>query len=147
VTDFGKRPGDMFKSTYDPDEDGVIAVAQTEALCFYERGNLSAWDWQKSDFSLDMMWHDLDCSAIVPEGTALIQFVSHLQGGSLGRHFFLRKKGYANEHNKAATYCQASDYYIDQQWLIPCDENRKVQYYGSSGAISYIHLAIVGWMK
>jgi len=33
VTDFGRRipQGDMFKSVYDPDLDGVIAVAQTEA--------------------------------------------------------------------------------------------------------------------
>lgn len=31
MTDFGKRTGDMFKSTYDPDKNGVIAAAQTEA--------------------------------------------------------------------------------------------------------------------
>lgn len=31
MTDFGRRLSDMLKSDYDPDEDGVIAVAQTEA--------------------------------------------------------------------------------------------------------------------
>lgn len=31
MTDFGKRVGDMKRSIYDPDEDGVIALAQTEA--------------------------------------------------------------------------------------------------------------------
>lgn len=31
MTDMGRRPGDMMKSDYDSDEDGVIAVDQTEA--------------------------------------------------------------------------------------------------------------------
>ena len=31
MTDFGRRAGDMLKSVYDADKDGVIALAQTEA--------------------------------------------------------------------------------------------------------------------
>jgi hypothetical protein len=31
MTDFGRRPDEMLKNVYDPDDDGVIAVAQTEA--------------------------------------------------------------------------------------------------------------------
>lgn len=31
MSEFGRRVGDMLKSVYDPDKDGIIAIAQTEA--------------------------------------------------------------------------------------------------------------------
>jgi hypothetical protein len=52
----GTGSGDMLKSIYDNDEDGVIALAQTEAQCTYSNSSISA---------------NLDLSSILTQGIVL----------------------------------------------------------------------------
>lgn len=146
MTDFGKRPGDMFKAVYDSDEDGVIATAQTEADKFVDRGDPAAYDWTVIDFTTDGNWHDLDCSSIVPAGATFILFRLRIRDNLTATEFFLRKKGNSNSINIARILITAINLRIDQSFLVACDANRVVEYGGTVATFTTLDLVVAGWI-
>jgi hypothetical protein len=125
---------------------------------YHDRGDPSAIDWDKDDFTKDgpigdysnTYWHDLDCSAIVPEDAKAIVFMLNINAYAAGAYFIMRKNGnsYANAFGWTGT--QVSGVWAGGQLIVPCDSNQVVEYWArSSSEVTWngINVTIVGWLK
>lgn len=105
----------------------------------------STYDWTKSSFTADSSYHDLDCSSIVPSGASGIIFTYYIMDNLNDKQFRLRKNGNSYSHEIGIAYTVANKYVGGNFW-IPCDSDRKVEYYLTSTTWSYVYLSVIGWV-
>lgn len=135
----------MFKSAYDPDEDNVIAVPQTEAVKFVEREDADAYDFLESDLTMDADWHDLDLSAVVPEGAVMIILhVRYQRSVAVGRLEFIGKTG-ASTWTSQRLYINEANNMHSQAVFLPCDSTRVIRYTTNNATLTYIWGVVAGW--
>ena len=113
--------------------------------CFIDRGDPASWDWTASDFARDATWRDLDLSGIVPEGATSVLFGILIMDTSIGRDFYLRKKGNANSKNISFLTTQVASVWMKTDCVCPCDSNRFVQYNSNISAFGQIQVCVKGW--
>lgn len=97
----------LIQSPYGFGDDRRASVANLAKAVgsFQNRGDADTWDWLKTGLTLDEAWHDLDCSAIVPADTKLIEFYVEIATGVGGSgEFKMRKKGNAYNYNVDGLY-------------------------------------------
>lgn len=167
MTDFGRRFGDMFKSTYDsnedgviavaqteadmklstydPNEDGVIAVAQTAAVKFVARADPGAYDFDQDDLTVDNDWNDLDLSNIVTAGAAVVILRVRLQATSTGKHFDMRGYESLGTWTTMRMYSVEATRIHSQTVFLPLDSARVVQYNTNNTTFTYIWGVVAGW--
>lgn len=124
-----------------------IVTVGRKFLCasFVDRGDPAAADWTEATLTKDGAWHDLDCSAIVPAGAKAILFGMSLQNDRVGQVFSMRKKTNFNAINVFMQRTQVSWTFIDEDGVVPCDNNRFVQYNADTLGWANIKLAVKGW--
>ena len=167
MTEMGRRAGDMFKSVYDPDEDGVIAVAQTEAdmklstydpnedgviavaqteaVKYVDRGDPDAYDFALTNLTADDAWRDLDLSGILPAGVRLAHLFLHVHCVEASIYSWLRENGNSNEINvtRFCTGAERSPRGVSR--LVRCDEDRKIEYRIAVATWIFYKIQVVGW--
>ena len=109
------------------------------------RGDPAGFDWDKTAFTTDNTWRDLDCSAIVPVGARVIKFRLDLEDNLVEQIFELRKKGLANAFNSEVLWTQAGGVRQNYTLYVECDTDRFVQYRASNTVFTRINLLINGW--
>ncbi|HEA68520.1 hypothetical protein LCGC14_0817790 [marine sediment metagenome] len=146
MVEFGRQFGDMFKSVYDSDNNGVIGSSGVGVVTWINRGNLASFDWILSDFTIDVSWHDLDLSAIIPASTKLVGFRVWQRTTTVAVIFELRTKGNADYHNRSVNSSNAAflDIHSDM-WVVP-DSNLLVEYRVSGPTDwTFLNVLIFGW--
>ena len=114
---------------------------------YYEdRGDPSTYDFIKTDFTTDGNWHDLDLSSIIPEETVLVHVRVRLSSSFLAGLQF-RKKGNSNTINVAVMKIQVAGVYYYEDFLVACDNDRKIQYLASNLAWTALDFSVRGWFK
>lgn len=112
---------------------------------FVNRGDPAVVDYVTGDLIKDNAWHDLDLSAIVPEnvkGVALYVSILELHIGTSVR---FRKKGNTNPANVSRIYNQVAFEPNATDMTVPCDENRKIQYFASNVDFVILNITVKGW--
>jgi len=112
---------------------------------YVDRGDPTSWDWEVGDLTTNGGWHDLDCSSIVSSDAVSIVFKLAIQDGVAGSTILLRKNGNSNAYNTCAIRTQIADIYNDAVFIVPCDSNQVVEYYGTNTGFSAVSICIMGW--
>lgn len=167
MTDFGKRFGDMFKSTYDTDDSGVVDEVETYPAHktdhqdggadeidasglvgradYVDRGDPASYDWTVGSFTTNGAYHDLDCSSIVPAGAKAIVFRVYLSDETEDVFFQMRKNGNSNGINNSKLFVQTANRTATCDMIVACDSNRVVEYLASNTTITTLSVVIAGW--
>jgi hypothetical protein len=125
--------------------DEINAASLSGRINYVDRGDLNGLDWYWNEFIADALWHDLDCSDVVPQGAQAIHFLLHLRGSVAGTTFRLRKKGYLYTYSCPGLWCQVTQVVQELTVIVPCDTNRFVQYYINSNYWNSGYVNILGW--
>jgi hypothetical protein len=114
---------------------------------FTNRGDPNVVDWSNLVLTCDGAWHDLDLSAIVPEGTKAVLFAFYCLDNVASSTVKLRKKGNVNIINVAECRTQVANVAIYNVGIVACDADRKIQYYATNTVFTAIGLTVAGWWK
>lgn len=167
MVDFGRPAGDMYKSVYDTDDNGIVDQAETvlahapdhqyggddevdaTALAgrinYVDRGDPSAADYLVADLTTDGAFHDLDLSSIVPAGAKAVRFSIVLIDDLVAAVVLLRQKGNTNIYNIDRTGIQVANQAIVASPIVSCSTARIVEYLTTNTTFTYIGITIRGW--
>lgn len=112
---------------------------------YFFRGDISAWDFTLVDFVRDENWHELDLSAIVPEGAKAVLLKVVVESVFEDKKFDLRAHGQIYNYNTCAIFTPKSSVRIGGVYLVPCDADRKIDYEAYSTGFTTINVIVVGW--
>ena len=114
---------------------------------YIDRGDPSDWDFDIGDFIIDTDPHELDLSAIVPEGAKVVHFRVNAIFESTDDCITFFKCGDSFELNGHQIIVQAAGQVDVGDIFIELDDNRKIAYEAGSGAppISALNLVVRGW--
>ncbi|RLC81854.1 MAG: hypothetical protein DRJ03_19710 [Chloroflexi bacterium] len=132
-------------SHQDSGSDEIDCTGLAGRINYVDRGDPAAWDWTVSDFTTDGNWHDLDCSAIVPAGAKAIIFRIHITDDLVGTYFQLRKNGNTNSYSSVMEIVNEANRYNNGTHIVPCDEDRIVEYRTTNTTIDAINVLVMGW--
>jgi len=111
---------------------------------YVHRGDPDDYDVVEGDMVDDNNWHELDLSAIVPEGAKAVHLVVMTMFGAVGRGLFLRNTSQIQPYN--AAYCISTVGSVLQYFDITqsLDVNRKIDYKIEPTNI-FILITVRGW--
>jgi len=109
------------------------------------RGDISSYDWTQATLTLDGAWHTLDCSSIVPAGAKTITFRVNVSDNSTEIAFGIRPYGRENTIVADWIITQVANIEVRKNMRVPCDELRKVQYWGTNTTWTQVDVAVIGW--
>lgn len=124
--------------------EGLVFPGHTPG--FHDRGDVGAFDWAVGDFTTDGNWNSLDCSSIVPKGARAILFRCHIKDDAAGSVFSVRKRGNSNDHNAGYFRTQVANVDNDTTMLVPCGDDRLMEYKTSNLAYVAIDVLVMGWI-
>ena len=109
----------------------------------------STFDWIETGSGTilitDGLVHDLDCSAIVPAGAVAILMMVIVLDNLTGSTIALRRKGNMYWYAQGGVSTQVANISIRNNFVVPCDVNRFVEYITTNTSYSNISLGILGW--
>lgn len=123
---------------------------------FVERGDPSAWDFRldgsgtlqgggANPLTTDGAWHDLDLSALVPAGAAVV-IVYSVSDNLVAKSVGFRKNGNVNTPGTIRIRTEiADDYEVGGTPPIVCDSDSKIEFWASDTTWTVIDLVIIGW--
>ena len=116
------------------------------STAYVDRGDPADKDFAIGDLTVDYAWHDLDLSAIVPDGAKAIQIQIIALISSTTKFAYLRKKGNTNTRNVTTISTQVINKIAISDTLIACDTDRIIEY--KIAAINFISFDILirGWI-
>ena len=114
---------------------------------YYDRGDPASEDFSAADFTKDGVWHTLDLSGIVPEGTASVHLRIVISSNLAGNAVSLRKKGNTQLVNMAVVAIPAANITYYQDRYVACDSNRQIEYFVPDAYWPIINISVRGWFK
>lgn len=112
---------------------------------FIDRGDPAAYDFVKTDLTLDDAWHDMDLSSIVAAGAKAVLICGHLEGAAVDWKIIFRKKGNTNEINHCGMDTLRAGVERHRSCIVAVDAARVMQYKADSEAWTTLSLAVRGW--
>ena len=140
-----RTPSAHKTSHQDAGTDEIDASGLVGRTNYVDRGDPSSWDWEVGDLTTDATWRDLDCSAIVPAGAIALDLLVWLKDDAAGSNIMFKKKDNTNDISLADVRTQVANVDIAQRFIIACDTNRIVEYYGKDLAFVTIRIHVCGW--
>ncbi len=115
---------------------------------FHDRGDPASSDKATGDWTKDGNWYDWDLSSVVPAGAKAIVVSGYVTSSGAGESFMMRKNGNSNSVNMEITTTQVANINIPFEFIVPCDENRVIEYlFANSGHWTSATATVVGWFK
>ena len=167
MTDFGRRAGDMLKSVYDTDDDGVVDVVEaapphktshqssgddelntsglTGRINYVNRGDPNAWDFQEGDLTKGAPWKNLYLSSIVPTGAQAVHLRLRVKSQAPGNYISFRAKGSARVYNLTTIRTQLGDVPNDGDMHVACDSLQRLLYLLEDVEWDYVQILVRGW--
>ena len=112
---------------------------------FIDRGDPAAYDFVKTDLTLDDAWNDMDLSSIVPAGAKAVLICGHLEGTAVDWKIIFRKKGNTNEINHCGMETIRAGVERHRSCIVAVDAARIMQYKADSETWTTLSLAVRGW--
>jgi len=112
---------------------------------YVDRGDPSAYDYAKTDLTIDGAWHDLALSAIVPAGAKAVFIVGHLKGASADWAIMFRKNGNTNEVVHGGMETLRANVERHRSSIVALDTARTIEYKIDNQAWITLDLAVKGW--
>jgi len=167
MTDMGRRSGDMLKSDYDSDQNGVVDDSESTALHatkhmaggideihadgllgrknLADRGDPSAIDYDQNTLISNGLWQNLDLSALVPPGATAIVLRVGVLDGTTGIYVAFRKNGNINTISAHYIYTQVANVPRRRSMTIFCDTDRVIEYVATNTTWTMIEIVVLGW--
>lgn len=123
----------------------IIAARVGETIGWRRREQFANPDFQLGDMIRDNAWHDLDLSAIVPDGAGCIAFEVRLRAAIGGKALRLRRKGNTTEHPRSMESSYAGNINNWSDMSVSCNAGRVIQYRMSGDPWSNFELSVKGW--
>ncbi|MCK5633376.1 hypothetical protein KAH94_06480 [bacterium] len=116
-----------------------------DAMIYSDRGDPAVFDFTLPDFTTDGTWRDLDLSAIAPANTKAVIVKITAQAATVNYTINFRKKGNTNEINTGKFTLPVKDAPTSTELIVPCNDDRIIQYNAENGAFDLINFVIKGW--
>lgn len=143
MTDFGSRHK---ASHQDGGGDEIDCAGLVGRVNYVDRGDPGVIDYDINDFTIDGGYHDLDCSAVVPEGAKAIHIVAFLQATTVGQSLRLRKNGNIYPRNVAFCFTQVANKNISMDVFVACDDDQIIEYALAIATWNSLSMTIRGWL-
>lgn len=114
---------------------------------YYDRGDVVNADYTEATLTTNGAWHDLDLSAICPQGTKAILIEMTIKDDANGNYIQLRPNGFTNSSNTSILRVQVANVFIDGDFIISCDTNRIIEYWATNTTFTNIYLTVKGYWK
>ncbi len=138
---------DAHKTSHqDGGADEVNCTGLIGRVNYVDRGDPAAFDWQLANFTRDNAWHELDCSAIVPDGATAIHLRLTGEATAAEMNGILTKNGNTNTKNGLFIWIPTPNGTDEADSFVACDTNRKLQYRFAVGSWTWISIVIRGWL-
>jgi hypothetical protein len=105
--------------------------------------DVSDWDWEVGDLTLDGSYHELDISSIVPANASRVQVHIRVNpSGTAWRNWVVRAK--SNDYTRWQFY---TTFWFDGRFnpIFPCFNNRTLEYMVENGSVSNFSIVVTGW--
>lgn len=112
---------------------------------YVSRGDPDEADFDETDFTVQNQWTDIDLSSIVPSGTVLVLLAVLVRSSTAGGQLQFRKNGNTNFIEGDGIICDIANQPTCGTLLIPCDADRKIEYFSSEVTWTWIDVTIKGW--
>lgn len=112
---------------------------------FVDRGDPAAYDFAKTDLTIDGAWHDMDLSAIVAIGAKAVLFCGHLEGAAVDWKIRFRKNGNTNEINHCGMETLRAGVERHRSAIVAIGTDRIIEYKVDNEAWTTLDLTIRGW--
>lgn len=114
---------------------------------YTDRGTYGPNDFENGDFTIDGAWHELDLSAIIPEGTTAVALRCGFHSDVVGWFCKLRKHGTEVNLRTSVGVQQVATIKRSFTTTVGVSEDRKIDYSFSPAANLAIGLLVRGWWK
>ena len=112
---------------------------------FVDRGDPAAFDYVKTDLTIDGAWHDMDLSALIAVGAKAVLLRGSVEGNAVDWKIFFRKKGNSNEINGCAMETIRANVPRCRTMICAVDAERVLQYKADNQAWTTLDITIRGW--
>lgn len=109
------------------------------------RGDPPDYDFDKTKFTTDAQWRELDLSLIVPKGAAAVHFMIRAWINATGQYLVFRKKGTLYAPSYSYFYILVANVWDASDKILTIGSDRKLEYYGTSGTWGDIYFGVKGW--
>lgn len=124
----------------------VVAGLGYLIAALVDRGDPGTPDWERDDLTRDNTWHDLDCSAIVPEGATGVLLRVGYKAAFLTHQIQFKTKGNVGWPNVVYCLVVVSNASHHKDATVAVDSNRFAQYRVSHvSGWAHIQITIAGW--
>lgn len=112
---------------------------------YVHRGDPADWDFILGDLTTDDAWHELDLSAIVPEGASAVHLHVVVNNANVAAVIQFRDTSQSDVYNVA--FCKqfvaaVSNHYDIVQKI---DSNRKIDYNAVTVGWAGLYISVRGW--
>ncbi|MBA7524181.1 hypothetical protein ES705_16318 [subsurface metagenome] len=133
---------------YDYIDAQVTALTESIAeLKWYDRGDLTNYDYQSVDLTKDGFYQLLDLSAIIGTGKKLLCIRVRINDSAGGKAAKFRTYGNEYETNMGVAYTQVANKTCEQNVWVYCDIDGKIEYAFDSATWNVIALCVRGWFN
>jgi len=112
---------------------------------YVDRGDPSAYDYDKTDLTIDGVWNDLDLSSIVPAGAKAVLIAGHVEAASIGYTIKFRRKANTNEVNHAEMQTLRAGALRHRSAIVCLDTDRNIEYKADNQTWTTLSLTVRGW--
>lgn len=122
-------------------------VAESFGDKFHDRGDPSSHDFLVGDLTTDGAWHDLDLSAIVPDGATTVSLIIEIQDNVANSSVSFRKNGNSNTIIDPSFREVVANVTIFGQRKVACDSARIIEYSASNLVLTALNVTVASWER
>lgn len=112
---------------------------------FHDRGDPAAVDFVLANFEVDGNWHELDLSAIIPDGAKAVLFRADFEATTIEKAVWFRKPGNTNTINMSIPWTQVATAEKKEDYTCPISTDRKLEYNFRPAAWLKFDFVVKGW--
>lgn len=125
----------------------LVRDGSLESKHFYDRGDPSDYDFSLTDLTTDGNFHDLNLSSVVPNGAKAVLLYVMIRDNLVDSYIYFRKNGSTNNKSRSLVRTSVANQNNDADMIVPCDDNRIIEYNASNTTFANIDITIKGWWK
>jgi len=122
-----------------------MSISKTSSLLI-NIGDPAASQFTEGDLTHDAVLHELDLSAIVPQGATFVQFTVTAMHNASGYTFFMIPGNNVNPLNALGLVAPGNGIICFTAGLLACSPDRKIKYFSSEVPAFGISITIRGWI-
>jgi hypothetical protein len=147
----GNTLADAFSSLWDGTliAEGAIFDGIPNPWEWHWRKNLSAYDFDETDFTVATTWTDFDLSGIVGKNKCMVLMWVRVQDGAASNYIIFRQNGDTTTFARQQIYSIVANVYNAIPVIIETDDDGKIEYYANpvGSSWTFIDVAILAFKR